>query len=652
MNPSQPQNPAQAAGLFGKAGRFRSWVICALLACLMTHLVWSAVVHSPTFDEPAFLVAGLSHWQTGAFDLYSVNPPLVRTVATAPVAAFMETVTDWSHVRQRPGRRPEFTLGQDFMARNVNAGRSPFLVARLTCLIFPVLLCGVCWHWSSRLFGPDAGTLAVVLCCFSPMIIGHGSLITPDVGAAAGAAIAVYQLRDWLRNPTPGRAIALGALTGIALLTKFTLAVVLPAACLLAWPLWRGRAICQRQPLLRDMEQLSVAAVVAVLVVNAGYLFQDSLIRLDQIPFVSRSLKPASESTEPPAANRFAGTVVGAVPVPVPALYLQGIDVQKMVFEKPAIYGPSYLMGEWKEGGWWHYYIIAILVKEPLALLALLLMAVWAASRITGVPVDGPGQAGPGPSGRVIGWREQMLLLLPAALVFLLISSQTGFNRHLRYVLPAYPFAIIFASQVACPAAALPWLRWLIRGLLVWLVVSTSVQAPDAMSYFNEAAGGSRHGSRWLLSSNVDWGQDYYRLLEWQEAHPEVTELHLAAYSSYDPAVLGIRYTMPAPFDSGFPEHTDAQGNRGPQPGWHAVSVNILKGDRKSVWNGLGRRPPYFHNFRYFEHFTPVDRCGDSLVIYRITPEDADRVRRDLIAKEREAFPELSSEKSSAEARP
>jgi hypothetical protein len=39
---------------------------------------------SPTLDEPAHLVSGISHWRSGDFSLYRVNPPLVRLVATIP----------------------------------------------------------------------------------------------------------------------------------------------------------------------------------------------------------------------------------------------------------------------------------------------------------------------------------------------------------------------------------------------------------------------------------------------------------------------------------------------------------------------------------------------------------------------------------------
>lgn len=42
---------------------------------------------SPTDDETAHLPAGVSYWQFGRFDLYPVNPPLVKLVAAANSSA-------------------------------------------------------------------------------------------------------------------------------------------------------------------------------------------------------------------------------------------------------------------------------------------------------------------------------------------------------------------------------------------------------------------------------------------------------------------------------------------------------------------------------------------------------------------------------------
>ncbi len=51
-------------------------------------LAASAWMHSPTRDEWGHLPAGVSHWQLGQFDLYRVNPPLVRMVAALPVLPY------------------------------------------------------------------------------------------------------------------------------------------------------------------------------------------------------------------------------------------------------------------------------------------------------------------------------------------------------------------------------------------------------------------------------------------------------------------------------------------------------------------------------------------------------------------------------------
>ncbi|MGO8746687.1 MAG: hypothetical protein ACLQNE_11920, partial [Thermoguttaceae bacterium] len=52
-----------------------------ILAAQAALLAWGAWRHSPTVDEVGSIVAGISHWKLGRFDLYRVNAPLVRLVA-------------------------------------------------------------------------------------------------------------------------------------------------------------------------------------------------------------------------------------------------------------------------------------------------------------------------------------------------------------------------------------------------------------------------------------------------------------------------------------------------------------------------------------------------------------------------------------------
>src|SRR5688500_3622201 len=72
-------------------------------------LAIAAAIDSPTANEPGHLVAGVATWQLGRFDLYPVNPPLVRLIAAAPLH-FVDAKTDWNHL-QDESVRPEFGLG-------------------------------------------------------------------------------------------------------------------------------------------------------------------------------------------------------------------------------------------------------------------------------------------------------------------------------------------------------------------------------------------------------------------------------------------------------------------------------------------------------------------------------------------------------------
>jgi hypothetical protein len=89
-------------------------------ALLLVHaglLMYGAAVHSPSIDEVGHMAAGLSHWKFQRFDLYHVNPPLVRMVAVTPVL-FADPKYDWSAYSEVPGSRSEFQIGRDFITAN------------------------------------------------------------------------------------------------------------------------------------------------------------------------------------------------------------------------------------------------------------------------------------------------------------------------------------------------------------------------------------------------------------------------------------------------------------------------------------------------------------------------------------------------------
>lgn len=580
-------------------------IVPLLLLIHASLLAWGAAHHSPSIDEVGHLPAGLSHWQLGQFDLYRVNPPLVRMVATLPVLLAKPTV-DWAPLSQGGAKLTHLHMGDKLITDNGSRSFWYFTLARWACIPFSLLGGFICYLWASGLYGRLAGLLALTLWCFSPNILGNAQMITPDTGAASLGVAASYAFWRWLRRPCWMRALLAGTSLGLAELTKSTW-IVLFGLWPLLWLIWRWSK--RRTPFQLGWQaeagQLTFALLFGLYLLNLGYGFEDSLKPLGEYEFGSQVLRGSQGN------NRFAGTWLANLPVPVPRNYLLGIDQQKVDFERTI---RSYLCGEWRPSGWWYYYLYGLAVKVPLGAWLLFVLAVELTLMLPRYSV---------------AWRHEAVLLAPAIAVLTLVSSQTGFNHHLRYVLPIFPFAFIWISKVVQPKA---WrgrtVPALVFGGLLWFVASSLAIYPHSLSYFNELAGGPANGHAHLLDSNIDWGQDLLYLKHWLEKHPEARPLGLAYFGSFDPRVAGINFSLPPKGPSNtLPIKTSAEGF-GPKPGWYAISVMILHGDHFSLRDGHGGSifvdQPYY---TYFQHFRPVAMAGYSIYIYHITLEDANRLR-------------------------
>jgi hypothetical protein len=579
------------------------WRRVAVPGLLLLHaalLAWAATRHSPVVDEPTHLVAGLASWQFGRFDLCPVNPPLVRMLAALPVVC-ARPHTDWSGLYD--GTEAEIMMGVRFLHANEDGWFRYFIVGRWACIPLSLLGATVCWRWAGELYGPGAGLLALALWCFCPNVLAHAELITPDAGATALGVAAAYALWRWLRGPTAGRAVLAGVCLGLAELARMTW---LPL--FLLWPLlWIADRAPQRPGEPRRTWRVEGVGMALILllglgVLNIGYGFEGSFQRLGGFHFSSRALsgQEGDGSALPidSPRNRFADTWLGAAPVPVPRSYLLGIDLQAIGFERQA---PVYLRGEWRLGGWWYYYLYALAVKVPLGTWLLLLLA--AALRLC--------RAGP-----PVSWRDELVVLAPLLLVLALVSSQRGFTHQVRYVLPALPFAFVWASQAA-QARVRGWaVPALVGGAAAWSVASSLWVYPHSLSYFNELAGGPSNGHAHLVGSNIDWGQDLFYLKRWLDQHPEARPLDLSYSGIVKTQLVGIESEKFPRWSAANAKEAGGREEVGPRAGWFAVSVDRLR------WADQG--------YGYFLQFRPVAMAGYSICIYHLSRDDANRARRDL----------------------
>ena len=573
-------------------------VIVGLLlthALLLLHIAWRM---SPNQTEVGHMGATVYFWKTLRFDVFHVNPPLTRIIAGLPVM-MCAPACDGSSYSPNPQDRCEWTLGSDFVASNSpDKLHSCFALARWICI--PFLLVGgyAGWCLSRDIYGDSAGVIFATLWCFSPSLLAWGATICPDALAASLGILGIFTFRQCLRDPKWRRVISAGVCLGLLPLSKLTWIIAFGIWPVI-WAVWvtLDRLTRKSEAIPRlSFRQLSVMLLVGLYMLNTGYMFEGTFRPLGDYVFVSQTLRgqdaPVSRDV-PLAGNRFSRTWLGAIPVPLPVEFVQGIDTQRWEFERGK---PSYLCGTWSDRGWSYYYLYALAVKLPLGTWCLLLLAVFVSFLRKGYNAS---------------WRDELLLLLPFLAILMLVSSQTGFSLHLRYVIPVLPFLFIWISKVG---------RACVRGHSVvatlamvsisWMIISSMWLFPHSLSYFNELADGPRNGPKHLLGSNVDWGQDLFYLERWVRDHPNARPIRVAYWGTYPLELTDIE-------SAGYPP-------RHPRPGWYALSVNELHARSEQ--------------YRFFLRFEPVAMAGYSIYIYHIMLDEANRVRREL------GLPELSGD--------
>ena len=430
---------------------------------------------SETFDEHVYLIRS-----SRLFESWPAVPRSWLTPQWAFAAALW--TTDPSGFEGRRERRPgpvQLSMRPGLTQLTWNhPERWPRLLRTARLATMCVTVAAGLWLWGvARRFGAAAGLAAHVLWVFSPTVLAHGCLVNLDAWAAAWAALLLLCAVRFIERPTWARAAQMGPSLALAASTKGpTVVVAVPLLAFMAWavlrpsPAARGRA----RAFLECAAALAVTTLLALFALygfSFGYLGEPALAPLG-----------------------LSNTSVGPLPFPV---FLEALLTQ-------ATYGAegktSYLFGEVSKTGWWWFYIAVLAFKVALG--AQLLFA----ARLLGL-VRAP-----------LPERRIDLALLAAPCLLLLVLSLARAQGGVRYLLPAFPFALVFLAR-GLPEAERAWGR---RGraaylgvLLLGVLESLSVY-PHALMFFNVWAGGPQGGPRYLIYSD-DWGQDKRRLGEWQK---------------------------------------------------------------------------------------------------------------------------------------
>ena len=514
MDPTRgAQNESEPAA---NAREPHAWIALPLLAgiAFVGLALHAASLETPTADEFAHLPAGVAAWRQGRTDLYRSNPPLPKLLLAAPVA--LDPSVTSPPVVETPLLWGPWEYGHRFM----NANRDQYLAlifrARWAAIAFGVLAGFVVFRWARDVFGVRSAALVTSLFLLDPNVLAHGHLATIDMGALASILLAMFALRWAYLRPGTVRFLVAGAALGFALAIKFLGVLILPAFAVLAIAhRWRDAEMSVAQRLALALRDLAVMLFAALFVTNASIGFEGSLLPLGALELRSQF-------------GRGLQSVLPAwLPVPLPREYVLGFDAAKEISEHGEF--GSYLLGRWSEHGWWYYNLVALGVKVPIAILGCFAAAgfFWWRSRLDRI--------------------ELLSLLIPFAALIVVFSTASNLNIGIRHVLPALPFGFLLLGPIFQVSASRARERVVCAIASVALATAAYDAAeihPDSLTFFNAIAGGPDHGGEWLLDSNLDWGQDLYRVpAAVASIDPDATPF-LLYFGHVDPALYGLRYQL------------------------------------------------------------------------------------------------------------
>ena len=553
-----------------------SIAVAGLLAIMAVMCILSLRTKSATVDEFAHLPAGYYYWKTGDFSLYGKNPPLVKLICALPLLA-MDVSMDPNRSYAGTGDWRPWLFGTHFMRQNADMYENIFFAGRLPAVLLAVILGFFVFRWARQLYGTPAGLISLLLYVFSPNILAHARLVTTDLGCTLFMFVATYYFWRLLWKGDKKGTLWGGLSTGLALLTKFTGALLLPiylGLWLLSFPFQKdlpeSGSSKKREHLTRGAFGLFLILVIAVAVINVGYGFKGTFKSLATVPHESRLLERLDRSP------------LNMIPIPLPAEYVQGFDRQKLDAERGVFL--NYLNGKLYTQGCWYYFLYAFAVKTPLALQVGLLIAFCCLFK------------------RNRENASNMLVLLPVIIVLSVFSFANEINVGLRYILPVFPFLFLWAGGVTRLVTGNRFARLAGAALLIAYVAASLSIFPHYLAFFNAWAGGPQKGHQHLLDSNLDWGQDLKGLADYLDTEG-VDEIGLAYFGHVDPAIYGIDYHV--------------VGSKR-ETGYVAVSANYLYGLPYLITYTPNPIPIRPNTFGWLHDFEPVDTIGHSIMVFSI----------------------------------
>jgi len=288
-------------------------------------------------------------------------------------------------------------------------------------------------------------------------------------------------------------ALLLGGALGLALVTKYSLVVLVPVSfvSVIAWAIWQRRASAFLPSL--------IVFITAYVILIAFYAFQVDRIDADESSRIASWFYLTGRISE--AFKLF----LTWLPPLLPRYFVSGID---MVVQDSREGRPAFLLGQVSETGWWYYFPVAFVLNTTIPFLfASIGGFVWSVFQ---------------------AFRHKRYVLLYAllpAVLYLVLTMMSHLNIGVRHLLPMFPFVAISGAGFISTVVDFGLKRSRVLAIVLACLVLLPCLGiaiftfPNYLTYFSPLAGGATRGWQTLSDSNVETGQEVKPLAAYLKAH-------------------------------------------------------------------------------------------------------------------------------------
>ena len=576
---------------------YRAWktkyytplIVFFLLFIFFIQAATSVLKRSNTWDESGHLLSGYAYLKNGIDYLEPSHPVLGRVVPAFPLLFYGLRFEPDKVKAQGAANSNFYPYSLEFLFENNVDGKELLFYSRLTMIVLGIILGIHVFAWASLLYGNKGGLLALFFYVLCPNMLAHSGLVTTDFPLTVFFFISLFYLYLLTDKITILRVVLAGISLGLAFTAKYSaLLLSLPYMAAFMY-IFLKKDIDISEGLSVYKKSILIPAVFVLILLTAyltiwsvyGFDYRADILDAKSEQEIEKTVFKWEENKAKSAVLNKALDSIRYFHI-LPESYIYGL----YRFLSRADEGhAAFLMGEYSGHGWWYYFLMAFLIKTPIPVLYLFLGSILFLSRYQNRA------------------KTFIFIALPVMLMFF-VSTRQHINIGLRHILPVYPLIFVLIGGLININISRKRLAGIILTLAMTWSVWTSINIyPYYLAYFNEFIGGPQNGYKYLVDSNLDWGQDLPGLKEYMDRN-SIKKIKLSYFGFSDPAYYGINYKYLPSYSIPEP-HIERYYI--PAEGYFAISATMLQG-------------VYMQNrdlYKVFRETKPIDTIGYSIFIYK-----------------------------------